>query len=161
MSVKSDFSMCDRRTVLSKLILFFLCSLFFPFHGILCCDPVIWADFDECERVPRPCAHQCINTPGSFKCVCPAGQHLLGDGKSCAGLERLPNYERIYNYAQFPNVGYYNQQQFSQTSQYRPRVGSGSLYRAPFSRTGRSIRKTCPEGYEAKHGNCIGKHYPL
>uniref|UniRef100_A0A3P8SLY6 EGF-like domain-containing protein n=1 Tax=Amphiprion percula TaxID=161767 RepID=A0A3P8SLY6_AMPPE len=47
---------------------------------------------NECERLPQPCAHQCINTPGSFKCTCPPGRHLLGDGKSCAGLERLPSY---------------------------------------------------------------------
>ncbi|XP_067893515.1 hemicentin-1 isoform X1 [Heterodontus francisci] len=119
-------------------------------------------DIDECERVPKPCAYQCINTPGSFKCLCPPGQHLLGDGQSCAGLERLPNYETIYNFAQFPSVGYFNQQQqqqqqqyFSQSSQYRSLMGYGSIYRAAFSRTGRSIRKTCPDGYEAKNGNCI------
>uniref|UniRef100_A0A8B9BNN6 Hemicentin 1 n=1 Tax=Anser brachyrhynchus TaxID=132585 RepID=A0A8B9BNN6_9AVES len=48
-----------------------------------------WSDINECEQVPKPCAFQCTNTPGSFKCICPPGQHLLGDGKSCAGLERL------------------------------------------------------------------------
>ncbi|XP_043555476.1 hemicentin-1 [Chiloscyllium plagiosum] len=118
-------------------------------------------DIDECERVPKPCAYQCINTPGSFKCLCPPGQHLLGDGKSCAGLERLPNYERIYNFAQFPNGGYHNQQQprhqqqFSQSSKYRSHTGYRSIYRAAFSRTGRSIRETCPQGYEAKNNNCI------
>uniref|UniRef100_A0A4W3JWV4 Hemicentin 1 n=1 Tax=Callorhinchus milii TaxID=7868 RepID=A0A4W3JWV4_CALMI len=116
-------------------------------------------DIDECERVPKPCAYQCINTPGSFKCLCPPGQHLLGDGKSCAGLERLPNYESnyyTYNFAQFPNVGYFNRHQYiSQSSQYRSHVGYGSRYRSASSRTGRNVRKTCPEGYEAKNGKCI------
>ncbi|XP_062920094.1 hemicentin-1 isoform X2 [Mobula hypostoma] len=114
-------------------------------------------DIGECEQVPKPCAYQCINTPGSFKCVCPPGQHLLGDGKSCAGLERLPKYRGIYNFGHFPSVGSFIQQQqhFNQTWQYRSHMGYGSLYHAPFSRTGKSIRKTCPEGYEAKHGNCI------
>ncbi|XP_059503813.1 hemicentin-1 isoform X2 [Stegostoma tigrinum] len=120
-------------------------------------------DIDECERVPKPCAYQCINTPGSFKCLCPPGQHLLGDGKSCAGLERLPNHERIYNFAQLSSVGYHNQQQpwrqqqqyFSQSSQYRSHTGYRSMYRSAFSRTKRSISKTCPQGYEAKNNNCI------
>ncbi|XP_069798458.1 hemicentin-1 [Narcine bancroftii] len=112
-------------------------------------------DIDECEWVPKRCAYQCINTPGNFKCVCPPGQKLLGDGKSCAGLERLPNYDRIYNFAQFPNAGYFNQQHFSETSQYRSHVSYGTIYHVPFSRMGRSFRKTCPEGYGAKYGNCI------
>ncbi|KAF2987791.1 hypothetical protein EK904_015204 [Melospiza melodia maxima] len=32
---------------------------------------------------PRLCAHACVNIPGSFRCSCPPGYVLLGDGKSC------------------------------------------------------------------------------
>ncbi|XP_066506011.1 hemicentin-2-like [Hoplias malabaricus] len=38
--------------------------------------------------IPSPCAHLCRNVPGSFRCVCPVGSVLLGDGRSCASLDR-------------------------------------------------------------------------
>ncbi|XP_005525584.1 PREDICTED: fibulin-7 isoform X1 [Pseudopodoces humilis] len=52
----------------------------------------ICQDLDECEVYqqeggPRLCAHACINTPGSFRCSCPAGYVLLGDGKSCEDID--------------------------------------------------------------------------
>nr|XP_014344645.1 PREDICTED: hemicentin-1 [Latimeria chalumnae] len=118
-------------------------------------------DIDECEQVPKPCVYQCINTPGSFKCLCPPGQHLLGDGKSCAGLERLPNYNNYYNgynYAQFlPNGNYHQQPQqyYRHSSQSYRSFSDYRNSRTPFSRTRRSIRKTCSEGYETKSGKCI------
>lgn len=37
------------------------------------------------EGGPRLCAHACVNLPGSYRCACPAGYLLLGDGKSCEG----------------------------------------------------------------------------
>lgn len=37
------------------------------------------------EGGPRLCAHTCVNLPGSFRCSCPTGYVLLGDGKSCEG----------------------------------------------------------------------------
>lgn len=43
------------------------------------------------EGGPRLCAHACVNLPGSYRCACPGGYVLLGDGKSCegeGGLER-------------------------------------------------------------------------
>lgn len=124
-----------------------------------------WADINECEQVPKPCAHQCSNTPGSFKCVCPPGQHLLGDGKSCAGLERLPHYGTqysSYNLARFSPVRH-NRQPQQHYRQYSHLYSSYSEYRnsrTSFSRTRRTIRKTCPEGSEASHDTCIGKCQP-
>lgn len=127
------------------------------------------ADVNECERLPQPCAHQCINTPGSFKCACPPGRHLLGDGKSCAGLERLPSYES-YSYTY-------------RTSQSAPGGGSSQMlyhnlasqsyhsYAAPASGRyrSRSRRETrvhsshqgvlaCQQGFEPRGHRCLGNY---
>lgn len=112
--------------------------------------------------MPKPCAFQCTNTPGSFKCICPPGQHLLGDGKSCAGLERLPNYGAYYNsynYAQFSPVrdNYQPQQYYRHSSNLYSSFSEYRNSRIPFSRTRRNIRETCPEGYEARNDRCVGK----
>uniref|UniRef100_A0A8C3J6R6 Hemicentin-1 n=1 Tax=Calidris pygmaea TaxID=425635 RepID=A0A8C3J6R6_9CHAR len=117
-------------------------------------------DINECEQVPKPCAFQCTNTPGSFKCMCPPGQHLLGDGKSCAGLERLPNYGAYYNsynYAQFSPVrdNYQPQQYYRHSSNLYSSFSEYRNSRIPFSRTRRTIRETCPEGYEARNDRCV------
>lgn len=112
--------------------------------------------------MPKPCALHCTNTPGSFKCFCPPGQQLLGDGKSCAGLERVPNsgaYYSSYNYAQF-SPGRDNQQLQHYYRHSSNLYSSFSEYRnsrIPFSRTRRNLRETCPEGYEARNARCVGK----
>ncbi|XP_078498867.1 hemicentin-1 [Lissotriton helveticus] len=118
-------------------------------------------DINECEQVPKLCAYQCVNTPGSFKCLCSPGQHLLGDGKSCAGLERLPNYgtysSTSYTFAQYTPVREYHQQQ----AFYRPSSNAYNFYsesrnsRTPASRTRRSPRVTCPDGYRERNGICL------
>ncbi|NXK97014.1 HMCN1 protein, partial [Formicarius rufipectus] len=117
-------------------------------------------DINECDQVPKPCALWCTNTPGSFKCLCAPGQQLLGDGKSCAGLERLPGSGAFYsssNYAQFsPGRDNHQQQQYYRHSSNL--YSSFSEYRnsrVPFSRTRRNVRETCPEGYEARNGRCV------
>ncbi|KAE8601250.1 hypothetical protein XENTR_v10013600 [Xenopus tropicalis] len=55
-------------------------------------DNGICQDVNECEvfRVegaPHICMHTCINTPGSFRCVCPTGFKTLTDGKSCEDID--------------------------------------------------------------------------
>ncbi|XP_069890339.1 hemicentin-1 [Dipodomys merriami] len=117
-------------------------------------------DINECEQVPRPCAHQCSNTPGSFQCICPPGQHLLGDGKSCAGLERLPNYGTqysSYNLVRLSPVrnNYQPQQQYRQYSQLYSSYSEYRNSRTSYSRTRRTVRKPCPDGSEANHDTCV------
>uniref|UniRef100_A0A8C6LFX2 Matrilin 4 n=1 Tax=Nothobranchius furzeri TaxID=105023 RepID=A0A8C6LFX2_NOTFU len=43
----------------------------------------VFSDMDMCNTVAHGCEHQCVNTPGSFHCICPEGQPLQDDGKSC------------------------------------------------------------------------------
>uniref|UniRef100_A0A3Q3ALP3 Hemicentin 1 n=1 Tax=Kryptolebias marmoratus TaxID=37003 RepID=A0A3Q3ALP3_KRYMA len=37
---------------------------------------------NECE-VRDTCQHECVNTPGSHRCFCPAGYYLMANGKTC------------------------------------------------------------------------------
>lgn len=41
------------------------------------------ADVDDCALGLAQCAHGCLNTQGSFKCVCHAGYELGADGRQC------------------------------------------------------------------------------
>lgn len=99
-------------------------------------------DIDECQQTPNPCAHQCRNVPGSFRCLCPPGTVLLGDGRSCAGLERGPifsNGTRV-------------------RARLRPQLVS-SVGRPVLSRSqgaSRITRQSCPIGYTSRDGACVG-----
>ncbi|XP_029378612.1 fibulin-7 [Echeneis naucrates] len=55
-------------------------------------DNNICTDIDECHLFPlgqpgRLCVHQCVNTPGSFHCFCPAGYDLAADARSCTDID--------------------------------------------------------------------------
>ena len=44
-----------------------------------------YSDTDECQE-PGVCSHgKCLNTDGSFRCVCQIGYHLNEDGTRCLG----------------------------------------------------------------------------
>lgn len=51
---------------------------------------LITSDIDECElfhngQGGRLCLHACVNTPGGYRCSCPAGYNSTKDGRSCKG----------------------------------------------------------------------------
>ncbi|CAL8360875.1 unnamed protein product [Gadus morhua 'NCC'] len=55
-------------------------------------DSSTCTDIDECEvfhngQAGRICHHACINTPGGYRCVCPAGYELTRDGRSCKDMD--------------------------------------------------------------------------
>ncbi|XP_026210189.1 epidermal growth factor-like protein 7 [Anabas testudineus] len=60
-----------------------------------CACPLGWmghqcqTDVDECSK-RRPCAHECVNTAGSYRCACRDGFKLAGDGRSCQSLPSPP-----------------------------------------------------------------------
>ncbi|XP_069009305.1 hemicentin-1 [Embiotoca jacksoni] len=43
-------------------------------------------DINECE-VRDTCQHECMNTPGSHRCLCPAGYRLMTNGKTCQDID--------------------------------------------------------------------------
>lgn len=142
--------------------LFLLCyfPLLFPFTSWCWSFCVLRADINECGRLPQHCAHRCVNTPGSFKCTCPPGRHLLGDGKSCAGLERLPSYES-YSYS------YRSSQSSPEHSPYQQlyhNLASQSFHARRGNYRGRSRREqsfessACPQGFESMGGTCLGNY---
>lgn len=42
------------------------------------------SDVDECLVYPHLCQWQCVNQPGSYRCVCPEGYQLQGT-RMCQG----------------------------------------------------------------------------
>ncbi|XP_030385204.1 fibrillin-2 isoform X2 [Scaptodrosophila lebanonensis] len=49
-------------------------------------DPTDCVDVDECAR-PGLCSHECENTHGSYKCLCPAGYTLDLNGRDCNDID--------------------------------------------------------------------------
>uniref|UniRef100_A0A8C1K3P7 Hemicentin-1 n=1 Tax=Cyprinus carpio TaxID=7962 RepID=A0A8C1K3P7_CYPCA len=43
-------------------------------------------DINECEQRDA-CQHECMNTPGSHRCLCPSGYHLMTNGKTCQDID--------------------------------------------------------------------------
>ncbi|MBN3320284.1 FBLN7 protein, partial [Atractosteus spatula] len=68
------------------------CSCDAGFHMSGTSDNSICQDVNECEvykldRAARLCVHACVNIPGSYRCSCPSGYKLLGDGRSCEDID--------------------------------------------------------------------------
>lgn len=138
---------CLRMTV-SCFCLFYTPAQLFCNQSLWLTWPFTWSlfcllDVDECLQTPNPCAYQCRNVPGSFRCLCPPGTVLLGDGRSCAGLERgqtFTNGTRV-------------------RAKLRPQLVS-SLGRPILSRShgvSRITRQSCPVGYTNRDGTCVGE----
>lgn len=109
------------------------------------------ADINECLQQPRPCAYQCHNLQGGFRCLCPPGQALLRDGKACAPLEQSgPNVTTVSHRGSFAPWP-------------RPRapIPSGSYHAwvslrrgpGPLNSVGRAW---CPPGFIRQSGVCTG-----
>ncbi|XP_029988074.1 hemicentin-1 [Sphaeramia orbicularis] len=59
--------------------------------SLTCLQGFVWRggrclDINECE-VRDACQHECMNTPGSHRCVCPAGYRLMTNGKTCQDVD--------------------------------------------------------------------------
>ncbi|XP_051512425.1 fibulin-7 isoform X2 [Myxocyprinus asiaticus] len=55
-------------------------------------DNSICTDIDECKlfhngQAGRLCLHSCVNTPGGYRCTCPAGYIVTQDGRSCKDID--------------------------------------------------------------------------
>ena len=66
------------------------CELGFIVHnyqpelGSSISDPFVCVDEDECQVLgPDLCSQHCVNTFGSYKCLCSDGYHLSDDGHTC------------------------------------------------------------------------------
>ncbi|XP_034531212.1 hemicentin-1 [Notolabrus celidotus] len=59
---------------------FLICQQGFESKGGSCID------INECE-VRDACQHECVNTPGSHRCLCPAGYRLMTNGKTCQDID--------------------------------------------------------------------------
>lgn len=71
------------------------------FSSLTCCcnatfPPLSLADIDECIVNGVMCRNgRCVNTEGSFQCICNAGFELTPNGKNCVGERRKgPNSPR-------------------------------------------------------------------
>lgn len=48
----------------------------------------MFLDINECEETPSLCrGGRCINTEGSYKCICPPGHELAPDKQSCKDID--------------------------------------------------------------------------
>uniref|UniRef100_A0A8C2NXM6 Sushi domain-containing protein n=1 Tax=Capra hircus TaxID=9925 RepID=A0A8C2NXM6_CAPHI len=68
------------------------CSCEAGFHLSGAAADSVCQDVNECELYgqegrPQLCMHACVNTPGSYRCVCPSGYRTLADGKSCEDVD--------------------------------------------------------------------------
>lgn len=109
-------------------------------------------DINECLQLPPPCAYQCHNLQGSYRCLCPPGQILLRDDRTCAPLER-GNQNITTVSLRSPFVSWLRSRIPRPSGSYHAwvslRPGSGAL-----SSVGRAW---CPAGFIRQNGVCTGK----
>lgn len=78
--IGADISGCDlvKKTTTKRAIAY----MWYPVVS------VHWSDIDECSTQRGLCRHgQCVNTVGTFLCVCDDGYELTLDGRLCTGKE--------------------------------------------------------------------------
>ncbi|KAL1022832.1 hypothetical protein UPYG_G00032950 [Umbra pygmaea] len=56
------------------------CPQGYESRGVRCLD------INECE-LKDTCQHECVNAPGSHRCLCPAGYRLMTNGKTCQDVD--------------------------------------------------------------------------
>ena len=55
----------------------------FKFSKLFQCFIIV--DIDECKTGNGRCQHKCVNTEGSFYCMCKKGYKLAADERRCKG----------------------------------------------------------------------------
>ena len=58
----------------------------FSFRTIVRQDITFFTDINECSHGNGGCQQPCVNTAGSYKCLCEQGFLLNQDRKSCTGM---------------------------------------------------------------------------
>ncbi|XP_075544132.1 uncharacterized protein LOC142578610 isoform X4 [Dermacentor variabilis] len=81
---EDDVGGCDHYCYFDGKTTHCLCKRGYTVNGTKCID------IDECQTPQNPCEGQCLNTEGSFRCVCPAGYKLDKNGKSCKDIRARP-----------------------------------------------------------------------
>lgn len=67
-----------------------LCNYFQIFIFIFRFSLFSLLDDDECAN-PNICDHKCVNTFGSYQCVCNEGYRLDSDKRTCVGKDKINN----------------------------------------------------------------------
>ena len=112
-------------------------------------------DINECLQQPGTCAYQCQNLQGGYRCLCPPGQTLLRDGKTCTPLEQSEQNVTTVSH-RGPLVPWLRPRTPNPRGSYQAwvslRPGPGAL-----SSKGRAW---CPAGFIRQNGVCTGKAQP-
>ena len=65
----------------------------------------MFSDIDECTRDEHDCNQLCINTVGSYECMCRDGYFLHQDGKTCLGKLQKVLFQRYLHWKLEANCG--------------------------------------------------------
>ncbi|XP_054929326.1 uncharacterized protein [Dermacentor andersoni] len=78
---EDDVGGCDHYCCFDGKSAHCFCKRGYMVNGTRCID------IDECQTTQNTCKGQCVNTDGSFRCVCTDGYKLDKDGKSCKDID--------------------------------------------------------------------------
>lgn len=57
----------------------------------------MYSDINECVRSTEICDQRCVNTAGSYYCICEVGYELQDDKKTCKVNGKYTSIKNIYN----------------------------------------------------------------